>query len=419
LTGQARIGKVTAITGTLGDNVMIRILSTMLAMLLAAVPAYAQNALKIGVLTDLSGLYSANTGVGTVEATKMAVEDFGGTVLGRKIEVVAGDHQNKPDVSSALARKWIDEDGVTIITSVANSAVALAVQGVTREKNRILLNTAAATSDFTGKACSPVGVGWTYDTYALASGTAKALVKQGNDTWFFLTADYAFGHALERDTSAFVVAAGGRVLGSAAIPLSNMDFSSFLVQAVGSHAKVIGLANAGGDFINSVKQASEFGIVKGGQKLAALLTVIQDIHALGLQAAQGLSFTDFGYWDLNDETRAFTKRFMARTGFPPNYIQLNDYGATTHYLRAVQAAGTDDAIAVMKKMRETKINDMVTKDGWIREDGRVMRDAWLVEVKTPAESKSEWDLLKIVAKIPAADSIRPLNEGGCPLVKTN
>lgn len=401
---------------------MTRVFFIALATLLAIGQSRAQisdDVVKIGVLTDLSGLYSANTGVGSVEATKMAVEDFGGTVLGKKIEVVAADHQNKADVSSALARKWFDEEKVDVITSVANSAVALAVQAVARDKNRILINTAAATSDFTGKACSPVGIGWTYDTYALASGTAKALVKQGGDTWYFLTADYAFGQALERDTSAFVEAAGGKVLGSSKVPLSNMDFSAFLLAATSSHAKVIGLANAGGDFINSVKQASEFGVVKGGQRLAALLTVIQDIHALGLKAARGLSFTDFGYWDLNDETRAFTRRYMARTGTPPNYIQLNDYGATMHYLRAVKAAGTDEATAVMKEMRETKINDMITKDGWIREDGRVMRDAWLVQVKTPEESKSEWDMLKIVARIPAADSIRPLDKGGCPLVKTN
>ena len=296
---------------------MKRILPPMFAMLLAALPARAQisdDVVKIGIITDLSGIYSANTGIGTVEATKMAVEDFGGTVLGKKIEVIAGDHQQKADVSSALARKWIDEEKVDVITSVANSAVALAVQAVTREKNRILINTAAATSDFTGKACSPVGIGWTYDTYALAAGTGKALVKQGGDSWYFLTADYAFGHALERDTAAFVQEAGGKVIGSSRVPIGNADFSSFLLQAQGSRAKVVGLANAGGDFINAVKQASEFGIVKGGQRLAALLAVIQDMKALGLNAAQGLVVTDFGYWDLNDETRAFTKRFMARTG---------------------------------------------------------------------------------------------------------
>ena len=401
---------------------MPRVFFTTLAMLLTLSQARAQisdDIVKIGIITDLSGIYSANTGVGTVEATKMAVEDFGGTVLGKKIEVIAGDHQQKADVSSALARKWIDEDKVDVITSVANSAVALAVQAVTREKNRVLLNTAAATSDFTGKACSPVGIGWTYDTYALAAGTGKALVKQGGDSWFFLTADYAFGHALERDTAAFVQEAGGKVVGSARIPIGNADFSSFLLQAQGSRAKVVGLANAGGDFINAVKQASEFGVVKGGQRLAALLAVVQDIKALGLNAAQGLVVTDFGYWDLNDETRAFTKRFMARTGSVPNFIHMNDYGATMHYLKAVKAAGTDEAKAVVAKMREMKINDMLTKDGWIREDNRVMRDAWLVQVKTPAESKGDWDIYKILAQIPAAESIRPLAQSECPMVKKN
>jgi len=400
---------------------MLRRLTGLLAVALAisAAPALAQisdNVVRIGVLTDLTGLYADNTGTGTVEATKMAVEDFGGTVLGKKIEILVADHQNKADVSSSLARKWIDEDHVDVITSVANSAVALAVQGVTREKNRILLNTAAATSDFTGKACSPVGFGWTYDTYALAAGTGKAVVKQGGDTWFFLTADYAFGHALQRDTANFVQQAGGKVLGEAKVPLSNMDFSSFLLQARGSGAKVVGLANAGGDFINSVKQAAEFGIVAGGQRLAGLLVVIQDIRSLGLKAAQGLVVTDFGYWDLNDETRAFSKRFLARHGTPPNYIHLNDYGAVTHYLKAVQAAGTDETTGVVKKMRETKINDPATKDGWIREDGRVMRDSWLVQVKTPEESKGDWDFYKVLARIPAEESIRPLDQGGCPLV---
>lgn len=398
------------------------ILPAIAAMALASMPARAQlsgDVIRIGIITDLSGIYSANTGVGTVEATKMAVEDFGGTVLGKKVEVIAGDHQQKADVSSALARKWIDEEKVDVITSVANSAVALAVQAVAKEKNRVLINTAAATSDFTGKACSPVGIGWTYDTYALAAGTGKALVKQGGDSWYFLTADYAFGQALERDTSAFVQQAGGKVVGSSRVPIGNSDFSSFLLQAQGSRAKVVGLANAGGDFINSVKQASEFGIVKSGQRLAAMLAVIQDIKALGLTVAQGLVITDFGYWDLNDETRAFTKRFMARTGVAPNFIHMNDYGATMHYLKAVAAAGTDEAKAVVAKMKELKINDMITKDGWIREDGRVMRDAWLVQVKTPAESKGDWDLYKILAQIPAEEAIRPLAQSECPLVKKN
>ncbi len=394
-------------------------LAGLLVAALAIAPAQAQisdDIVKIAVLTDLTGLYSDNTGKGTVTATQMAVEDFGGTVLGKKIEVIAADHQNKADVAASLVRKWIDEEKVDVVTSVANSAVALATQGITRDKNRILLNTAAATSDFTGKACSPVGFGWTYDTYALASGTGKAVVKQGGNTWYFLTADYAFGHALERDTASFVQEAGGKVLGSSRVPINNADFSAFLLQAQGSGAKVIGLANAGGDFINSVKQAAEFGVTRGGTRLAALLAVIHDFRSLGLKAAGGLVVTDFGYWDLNDETRAFSKRFMERHGTPPNFIHLADYGATTHYLKAVREAGTDEAKAVAKKMREMKINDPVVKDGWIREDGRVMRDAWLVQVKTPEESKGPWDFYKILARIPAEEVIRPLDKGDCPLV---
>ncbi|MBV8890119.1 MAG: ABC transporter substrate-binding protein [Alphaproteobacteria bacterium] len=392
------------------------------ALLTAAAsgPASAQisdDVVKIGILTDLSGLYSDNTGEGTVIAEKMAVEDFGGKVLGKPIEVVVGDHQNKADVAAALARKWIDEDHVDVITSVANSAVALAVQEVTREKNRILLNTGAATSDFTGKFCSPTGFGWTYDTYALAAGTGTALTKQGGDSWYFITADYAFGHALERDTTHFIEQAGGKVLGATRVPISTMDFSSAVLQAQGSGAKVVGLANAGADFINSMKQAGEFGIVKGGQRIAGMLVVINDINALGLEVAQGLVVTDFGYWDLNDETRAWNKRFQERHGKPANFIQINDYGAVTHYLKAVQAAGTDEAKAVAGKMRELPINDPVTKDGHIRADGRVLRNAYLVQVKSPAESKGPWDYYKILATIPPEQATRPLDQGGCPLVK--
>jgi len=397
-----------------------RSLIGLLAAALAIAPAQAQisdDVVKIGIMTDLTGLYAANTGPGTVLATKMAVEDFGGTVLGKKIEIVVADHQNKADVASSIARKWIDEDKVDVITSVANSAVALAAQGIARDKNRIVLNTAAATSDFTGKACSPVGIGWTYDTYVLAAGTGRAVVKQGGDTWYFLTADYAFGHALERDTGIFVQEAGGKVLGAARAPLNTADFSAFLLQAQASGAKVIGLANGGPDLSNSVKQAAEFGITRSGIRLAALLATIHNIHSLGLKAAAGLIVTDFGYWDMNDETRAFTKRFMERHSTPPNYFHLADYGATLHYLKAVQAAGTDETKAVMKKMREMRINDLVIKDGWIREDGRAMRDAWLVQVKTPEESKGPWDFYKILARIPAEEGIRPLDKGDCPLVE--
>jgi branched-chain amino acid transport system substrate-binding protein len=389
-------------------------------LLLGTGQAQAQisdDVVRIGVLTDLTGVYADNNGPGTVIATQMAVEDFGGKVLGKPVEVIAADHQNKADIASSIARRWIDEGKVDVITSVANSAVALAVQGITRDKDRILLNTGAATSDFTGKACSPTGFGWTYDTYALASGTGKALVKQGGDTWYFLTADYAFGHALERDTSKFITEAGGKVIGSAKVPLSNTDFSSFLLQAQASGAKVIGLANAGGDFINSVKQASEFGVAKSGQRLAGLLVLIQDINSIGLKAAQGLVITDFGYWDMNDETRALNKRFMERHGKAMNYIQFNDYSATLHYLKAVQAAGTDEAKAVATKMKELPVNDPISKNVKIREDGRVMRDSYLMQVKSPEQSKGPWDFYTILATIPASESIRPLSEGGCPFIK--
>ena len=394
-------------------------LAAAFAVAAVAAPARAQlsdDVVKIGILTDLTGLYSDNTGKGTVTATQMAVEDFGGTVLGKKIEVVAADHQNKADVAASVSRKWIDEEKVDVITSVANSAVALATQGVARDKNRVVLNTAAATSDFTGKACSATGIGWTYDTYALAAGTGKAVVRQGGDSWYFLTADYAFGHALERDTAGFVKEAGGKVLGGSRVPINNSDFSAFLLQAQGSGAKVIGLANAGGDFINSVKQAAECGVTRSGTRLAALLAVIHDFRSLGLKAAGGLVVTDFGYWNLNDETRAFSKRFMERHGTPPNFIHLSDYGATMHYLKAIQAAGTDEAKAVVKKMKEMPVNDMVVKNGKIREDGRLSRDAWLVQVKTPEESKGPWDFYKILAQIPADEVIRPLDKGECPLV---
>ncbi|MGE0419723.1 MAG: ABC transporter substrate-binding protein [Acetobacteraceae bacterium] len=398
---------------------MKRVFAGLLAAATLAGPVQAQvsdDVVKIGVLTDLTGLYSDNTGKGSVTAVTMAVEDFGGKVLGKKIEVVAADHQNKADIASSIARKWIDEDKVDVITNVANSAVALATQVIARDKDRILINTAAASSDFTGKACSPVGIGWTYDTYSLAAGTGQAVTKQGGKTWYFLTADYAFGHALARDTGNFVTEAGGKVLGESRVPLNTSDFSAFLLQAQGSGAQVIGLANAGGDFINSTKQAAEFGLTKSGIRLAALLAVIHDIRSLGLKAAQGLVVTDFGYWDMNDETRAFTKRFMARHGTPPNFIHLSDYGSTMHYLKAVQAAGTDETSAVMKKMREMPVNDMVVKNGHIREDGRLVRDAWLMQVKTPEESKGPWDFYKIVQTIPASVVIRPLDKGGCPLV---
>jgi branched-chain amino acid transport system substrate-binding protein len=348
----------------------------------------------------------------------MAVEDFGGKVLGAPIEVISGDHQNKPDVGAGIARQWIDADHVDAIVDVPTSSVALAVQDVTREKKRIFLMSGPASSDLTGKACSPYGIHWTYDTYALAHGTGGAIVKQGGTSWFFITADYAFGHALERDTSEAVKAAGGTVLGAVRAPLNTQDFSSYLLQAQASKAKVIGLANAGGDTINSIKQAGEFGIVAGGQKLAGLLVFLSDIHSLGLKVAQGLTITSAWYWDKDDPSRAFAKRFMARNpnGLPPTYIQAGIYTEVAFYLKAIQAAGTDDADKVVAQMRNMKINDFMTTNGWLREDGRVMRDMYLEEVKSPAESKYPFDYLKVLATIPAEEAFRPLNEGGCPLV---
>ena len=394
----------------------------MLAGLLTAGAAHAQisdGVVKIGVLNDMSSLYADIGGKGSVLAAQMAVDDFGGKVLDRPIEVISGDHQNKPDIGAGLARKWIDTEHVDTIVDVPTSSVALAVQEVTREKKRVFLMSGPASSDLTGKACSPYGFQWTYDTYALAHGTGGALVKQGGDSWFFITADYAFGHALERDTSEAVKAAGGKVLGSVSAPLNTQDFSSFLLQAQASKAKVIGLANAGGDTINSIKQAAEFGIVAGGQKLAGLLVFLTDVDSLGLKTAQGLTITSAWYWDKDDASRAFAKRFVARNpnGKPPTYTQAGVYTEVAFYLNAIKAAGTDDADKVSAQMRSMKINDFMTKDGWIREDGRIMRDMYLEEVKSPQESKYPYDYFKVLATIPAEQAFRPLKDGGCPLVK--
>jgi branched-chain amino acid transport system substrate-binding protein len=387
---------------------------------LAAGMAQAQfsgDVVKIGVLTDMSSLYADLAGPGSVIAAKMAVADFGGKVAGKPIEVISADHLNKPDVGAGIARQWIDQDHVDAIVDVPTSSVALAVQDVTKEKGKIFLMSGPASSDLTGKACSPTGVHWTYDTYALAHGTGGALVKQGGDTWFFITADYAFGQALERDTTAVVTQAGGKVLGGVRVPLNSPDFSSFLLQAQTSKAKVIGLANAGGDTVNSIKQAAEFGITAGGQKLAGLLVFISDVNSLGLQTAQGLVLTESFYWDQNDETRAWTKRFMAESKKVPTMVQAGVYGEVTHYLKAIEAAKTDDAKAVMAKMRELPINDFMTKNGKLREDGRVMRDMYLFQVKAPSESKYPFDYYKQLAVIPAEQAFRPLSESECPLVK--
>ncbi|MEZ5603256.1 MAG: ABC transporter substrate-binding protein [Burkholderiaceae bacterium] len=393
-----------------------------LALAFAGGAAQAQisgNVVKIGVMNDMSGVYADIGGPGSVVAAKMAVEDFQKmSKAGLKVEIVSADHQNKPDVGSTIARQWYDTDGVDAIADVPTSSVALAVSQVTRDKGKAFLATGPATADLTGKACSPNTVHWLYDTWMLANGTGSAIVKTGGDTWFFLTADYAFGHALERDTEAVVLKAGGKVLGKVRHPLATQDFSSFLLQAQASKAKVIGLANAGGDTINSIKQAAEFGIVKGGQSLAGLLMFITDVHGLGLQTAQGLILTETFYWDLNDQTRAWSKRFAAANGGKyPSMDHAGVYGVVLHYLKAVEAAKTDDGTKVVAKMKELPTDDPLFGKGTIRQDGRKIHPAYLFEVKKPSESKGPYDYYKLRATIPADQAFRPLAEGGCPLVK--
>ncbi len=388
---------------------------------LACGTAYAQTAddvTKIGVLNDMSGLYSDITGPGSVVAAQMAVEDFGAKQKGMKVEIVSADHQNKPDVGTNIARQWIDVDKVDVIVDVPTSSIALAISEVVREKNKVFLVSGAAASDLTGPKCSPNTIHWTYDTWALANGTGKALVKTGGDTWFFLTADYAFGHALERDTAATVEANGGKVLGKIRHPLNTSDFSSYLLQAQASKAKVIGLANAGGDTINSIKQGAEFGIVKAGQNFAGLLVFISDVHSLGLASAQGLVLTESWYWDMNDANREFAKKFApANKGKYPTMTQAGVYSAVTHYLKAVEALKNDeDGKAVVAKMKAMPTDDKLFGKGTVRADGRKIHDMYLFEVKKPEESKYPWDYYKVRATIPAAEAFRPLKDGGCPLV---
>jgi branched-chain amino acid transport system substrate-binding protein len=402
---------------------MSRTRMTMLvaALILAAAPASAQisdNVVKLGVLNDQSSLYADLAGQGSVVAARMAVEDFGADKKGLKVEIVTADHQNKPDVGSNIARQWIDVDHVDVIVDVPNSGVALAVNQIVRDKGKAFLVSGAAASDLTGKACSPNTIHWAYDTWALANGTGSAIVKTGGDTWFFITADYAFGHALERDTEAVVVKNGGKVLGKVRAPLNTSDFSSYLLQAQASKAKIIGLANAGGDTTNSIKQAAEFGIVKGGQSLAGLLVFITDVHALGLQTAQGLIMTEAFYWDMNDKTRAFAKRFAERDrGIHPTMIHAGVYSSVLHYLKAVEALKSDDGTKVIAKMKEMPTDDPLFGKGTVRADGRKIHDMYLFEVKKPAESKGPWDYYKLRHTIPAAEAFRPLSQGDCPLVK--
>jgi branched-chain amino acid transport system substrate-binding protein len=403
------------------DAMAIRLLIAVVTLALLAAPARAQisdGMVKIGVLNDQSGTYSDLAGPGSVVAARMAVEDFGAAAKGLKVEIVAADHQNKPDVGSQIARQWYDVDKVDVIVDVPTSSVALAINQITREKNKAFLVSTAATSDLTGKACSPNTIHWTYDTWALANGTGTAIVKTGGDTWFFLTADYAFGHALERDVEAVVLKSGGKVLGKVRHPFPTADFSSFLLQAQASKAKIIGLANAGADTTNAIKQGAEFGIVRGGQQFAGLLVFLTDVHALGLEKAQGLIFTEAFYWDMNDKTRAWSKRFAERhRGAMPTMVQAGVYSAVLHYLKAVEALKSDDGPRVIAKMKEMPTDDPLFDKGVVRADGRKIHPMYLFEVKKPSESKGAWDYYKLRATIPAAQAFRPMDQGECPLVK--
>ena len=391
------------------------------AAMVSAGAAYGQisdNVIKIGVMNDMSGTYADLSGPGSVLAARLAIEDLGDLVKGYKIEVIGADHQNKPDVGSNIVRQWIDVDKVDVIVDVPTSSVALAVNEIVKEKNKVFLVSGAAASDLTGPRCTPNTVHWTYDTWALANGTGNAIVKTGGDTWFFLTADYAFGHALERDTSAVIVKNGGKVVGSVRHPFPGQDFSSFLLQAQASKAKIIGLANAGADTTNAIKQAAEFGIVQKGQNLAGLLVFLTDVHALGLKTAQGLIFTEAWYWDMNDANRAFAKRFAAANrGIHPSMVHAGVYSAVTHYLKSVIALKNDtDGKAIVEHMKKNKTKDALFGEGEIRADGRKIHPMYLFEVKKPEESKGPWDYYKLRATIPANEAFRPLSEGKCPLV---
>ncbi|MBI5131380.1 MAG: ABC transporter substrate-binding protein [Rhodopseudomonas palustris] len=382
-----------------------------------AADAQQQSPLKIGLLGDFQSVYSDIGGAGNVEAAKMAIEEMGGTMFGQPIEFISADVQNKPDIAASLARKWYENEGVDMIVDLPTSATALAAMEMSKRFEKIMIVTDAASSDITGKSCSPYTAHWTYDTYSNAHTVGSAIVKNGGDTWFFITADYLFGHSIERDTGEVVKAAGGKIVGSARHPLNNADFSSFLLQAQSSKAKIIGMANGGGDTINTIKQASEFGIVAGGQKLAGIVMFISDIHSLGLKMANGLIITEAYYWDLNDRTRAFGKKFFDRMKRMPTMNQAATYSATLHYLKAVKAANSKDTKTVLAKMRETPVRDAFTDNGFLREDGRMVHSMFLFEVKKPEESKAPWDYYKVLAEVPGDQAFRPLKDGGCPLVK--
>lgn len=395
---------------------------TMLATVVVVAAAFGgqasaqEKSIKLGVMNDRSGLYADLSGEGSVVAARMAVEDSGIQDKGWKVDIVSADHQNKPDIGSTIARTWYDQEGVDVIVDVPTSSVALAVNEVTKQKDKVFLVSGAATSDLTGKQCSPNTIHWTYDTWSLANGTGRAMVEAGGDTWFFVTADYAFGHQLEEDTSAVVKKAGGQVLGAVRHPFPGQDFSSFLLQAQASGAEVIGLANAGGDTINSIKQAAEFGITQAGQNLAGLLVFITDVHALGIQTAQGLVLTEAFYWDLNDQTRDWSKRFAeAHNGNMPTMVQAGVYSAVLHYLKAVEALGEAEGKAVVEKMKELPTSDPLFGEGQVRADGRKIHKMYLFEVKKPEESQGTWDYYKVVSEIPADQAFRPVEEGNCPL----
>ena len=403
------------------NRISALLLGTALAFGASSAVLAQDKTIKIGVLTDNSGLYSDLGGAGSTLAAQMAVEDSGLAAKGWKIDVISADHQNKPDIAVNTARQWIDVDKVDIFMDVLNSGVALAVNNLVKEKNAIMINTGAASSDLTNAQCSPNTIHWVYDTYMLANSTGQALVKAGGDTWYFLTADYAFGHALERDTSAVVLKSGGKVIGTVRHPLNTADFSSFLLQAQASKAKIVGMANAGGDTTNTIKQASEFGIVAGGQKLAGLLLFITDVHSLGLKVAQGLSFTETFYWDLNDGTRAFSKRFSERTKNKamPSMVQAGVYSGLIHYFKALEAMGgnSHDGIKIVEKMKSMPTDDSLFGKGSIRADGRKLHPAYLFEVKKPSESKGPWDYYKLIGTTPGDQAFRPLSESVCALVK--
>ncbi|MBV9833044.1 MAG: ABC transporter substrate-binding protein [Alphaproteobacteria bacterium] len=391
-------------------------IAAMLSCCLLGSPALAQNkGVKIGVLDDMSGPYAENTGPGDVAAVKFAIADFGGSVLGKPIEMVSADFQSKVDVGVGIAKRWYDDEGVDMVIGIPNSAIALALVKVAQEKNRIVMPTAAATSALTGSGCGPNSIHFIYDTYGQTKTIVEALSKQGGDSWFFVTVDYAFGLAIEQDATQFIKAAGGKVIGSVRHPLNTADFSSYILQAQASKAKGLMVANGGADIINAVKQAAEFGLAKQGMRISAPLAQFPDVKGLGLKTAQGLLLASPFYYDMNPQARAYTDRFTKEIGRPPSFIQAGTYGAVMHYLKAVQAAGTTEAKAVLAKMRDLPINDFMTKDGQVRADGRVIRDMYLMQVKTPDESKGDWDLAKIIATVPGKDAFRPIADGGCPL----